>query len=59
MIKIIRFGKPEGKPRKRYEPTPIWWLGLTKAQRERYLLALDKLDKGAIKRDSDYRIKGA
>lgn len=54
MVKIIRTVK-KVSTRKRYTPTPMWWKGLTKAQQEAYVASLDHLDKGAIKRASDYR----
>jgi hypothetical protein len=46
---IIRTHSKETK-RKRYEPKPIWWKNMTKAQQESYIIALDHLDKAALKK---------
>lgn len=58
MVKIIRC-KLVQKTRKRYEPTPAWWKGLTRAQQIAYIVSLDELDRRAMKTRADYRIKGA
>jgi hypothetical protein len=58
MVKIIRCEAKNKVVRKRYEPTPIWWKGMTKEQQIAYIAKLDHLDRRALKTRADYKIKG-